>query len=102
MNGEGLRLLRIYKKLKVKEVAELLGISPNYLSEIETGKKTPSIDVIERYADIFKTSPALILFFADLEFTEEKSKGKIKKIIRNKVFHLLQTIERDASDLLRD
>ena len=40
--GERLKLIRESKKLKQKQMADLIGISPNYLSELEAGKKKPS------------------------------------------------------------
>jgi len=40
--GQRLKFLRQSKKLKQKEMADLIGISPNYLSELEAGKKKPS------------------------------------------------------------
>jgi len=102
MTGEGLRLLRVYKDLKVKDLAERLAISANYLSEIEKGKKVPSIEIVEKYAKAFGTSPAMILFFADMEAPKSLAKVKIKSFIRSQVFKFLQSVERDASTILQN
>ena len=48
MLGEALRLIRVYHDLKQKQVAERLDISTSYLSEIEKGHKTPSLELIQR------------------------------------------------------
>lgn len=102
MTGEGLRLLRVYKDLKVKDLAEKLGISANYLSEIEKGKKVPSLEIIEKYANVFKTSSSVILFFADMEPPQALAKAKIKSFIRDQVVKFLKSIERDAGTILQN
>lgn len=48
--------IRKSKKMRQIEVAEKLGISQTYLSQIETCKRTPSISIIERYCDILDVS----------------------------------------------
>lgn len=45
-----IRTFRNYRGLTVSELAEAAGISQPYLSEIETGKKTGSVDVLKRIA----------------------------------------------------
>lgn len=44
------RVFRTYRGLSVSDLAEAAGISQPYLSEIETGKKTGSLDVLKRIA----------------------------------------------------
>ena len=43
MVGEALRLLRIFNGYKSTELAEKLGISQSYVSEIENNKKQPTM-----------------------------------------------------------
>jgi DNA-binding XRE family transcriptional regulator len=49
-----IRTYRTYRSLSVSELAEAAGISQPYLSEIETGKKTGSVDVLKRIAAVLK------------------------------------------------
>jgi transcriptional regulator with XRE-family HTH domain len=42
------------------QLAEYCGISTVYISEIETGKKFPSINVIEKIAVVLKIEPYLL------------------------------------------
>lgn len=49
------------KGLGIVEVAEELGITPSYISQIENGKKNPTLHVMENYAkllgmDLFELS----------------------------------------------
>jgi len=42
-------------------MAEMLGVDRSYLSEIETGKKDPSLRVLKTIADGFKLSLSQLL-----------------------------------------
>ena len=55
--GEKLRVLRKRHRLSIKELSREFGYSSHsYISEIETGKKTPSIGFIIKIADRFGVS----------------------------------------------
>jgi transcriptional regulator with XRE-family HTH domain len=53
MLAEALRLIRVFHDMKQQELAERLGLSKSYVSELESGKKVPSIEVIQKYSDTF-------------------------------------------------
>lgn len=54
-NGENsVAVFRKYRGLTVSELAAAAGISQPYLSEIEAGKKTGSVDVLKRIAGVLK------------------------------------------------
>lgn len=63
--NKALRLMRIFHDLKQKEMAEKLGISKSLISEIESGKKTPTLAVLNRYAEVFQVPVSSILFFSE-------------------------------------
>jgi len=46
-----IRAWREYKRIKIKELAKQAGITPSYLSQIETGKRNPTIDTLKAIAD---------------------------------------------------
>ncbi len=54
MNELGIRIKqqRLENRLKQKELAELVGISNTYLSDIETGRTNPSIETLKKIAQI--------------------------------------------------
>ncbi|MGB9976666.1 helix-turn-helix domain-containing protein [Thermovenabulum sp.] len=56
MEGSLIRQLRKNRKLSLKELAEKTGLSVSYLSEIETGKKKPSLEVVQKLADALNVS----------------------------------------------
>jgi len=55
--GEKVRLLRKRRGMTIKALALALGFpSHSYISEIETGKKAPGIELIIKLADLFQVS----------------------------------------------
>lgn len=92
MLSEALRLIRVYHDLKQQELAERLEISKSYLSEIENGKKTPTIELIEKYASQFGIPASSILFFSENLENPNKA-SKVKGAIAGKVLQFLQFVE---------
>lgn len=44
------RAWRNYQQIKMNELAQKIGISPAYLSQIETGKRNPTVDTLKAIA----------------------------------------------------
>lgn len=95
MIHEALRLIRVFHDLKQVELAQRLGVSKSHVSEIEKGNKTPSLDLIQRYATEFKIPVSSIMFFAE-ELPNAKSGDKIRSKIAGKVIDILSFVERKA------
>lgn len=92
MLSEALRLIRVFHDIKQQELADRLGLSKSYVSELESGRKIPSMDVIQKYSDAFGIPPSSILFFS--ENLENPSKAKrAKSAIAGKVLQFLQFVE---------
>ncbi|PTW39764.1 MULTISPECIES: helix-turn-helix transcriptional regulator [Rhodovulum] len=95
MIHEALRLIRVFHDLKQVELAEKLGVSKSHISEIEKGRKSPSLDLIQRYATEFKIPVSSIMFFAE-ELPNARSGDKIRSKIAGKVIDILRFVERKA------
>lgn len=95
MIHEALRLIRVFHDLKQVELAEKLGVSKSHISEIEKGNKSPSLDLIQRYATEFKIPVSSIMFFAE-ELPNARSGDKIRSKIAGKVIDILRFVERKA------
>ena len=54
--GENLKKVRTKKKLSQGAVARLLEVDKGYLSNIENGKKNPTLATIQRLADALGVS----------------------------------------------
>ena len=76
--NEALRLVRIYHDKNQTEMANALGISKSYLSEIEKGDKNVSISLLEKYSQALNIPMSSLLFFAEeLDGTEHPSRSQI-------------------------
>ena len=97
MLNRALRLLRTYHQLTQVDLAKRLCISNSYLSEIESGDKTPQLDLLEKYSEIFKMPTSSILLFSESMKGDEKRAGKLRVGAADKILRLLEWIEeRDA------
>lgn len=54
MKGLELKILRIRKGMKGKELAGLLKVSGAYISMVETNKEIPSDELYKRWIEILK------------------------------------------------
>lgn len=95
MLNEALRLIRVFHDLNQREAAEKLEISNSYLSEIESGKKIPNTELIERYARVFDLPVSSIWFFYEhLEAgTQPDTLQHAKGVIAEKVLSFLRIVE---------
>lgn len=57
-----LRKLRIKEKMKIKDVAEILEITPDYLGMIERGSRTPGFSLAKKFADLYNVTVDEIFF----------------------------------------
>lgn len=90
MVNESLRLFRVFHDFKLIEMANELGISPSYLSEIEKGKKDPTLKLLDKYAEVFNIPTSSILSFS--EKLGQNQKG-IKAKIAKSIVNFLENIE---------
>lgn len=83
---KSLRLIRIFHDVNQNQLAEKCGISKSYLSEIESGKKPISIELLEKYSKIFHIPvSSLILFSEELnsnKFSEKNRVFAVRKIVK--------------------
>jgi transcriptional regulator with XRE-family HTH domain len=60
--GEKLHALRTHRGLTLKELARALGyIAHGHLSELEAGKKLPTVEFVLKVADLFDVSTDQLL-----------------------------------------
>lgn len=97
MIGDILKRTRIIYGYKASEMSLELGISASYLSEIENNKKQPSLELLQKYANIYGVRlSSLILLSENMEEAEKAGKGTI--FIKNMMAHLIQSMSNIASD----
>lgn len=96
---EALRLLRVFHSMKQNFLADNLNISRSYISEIEKGTRTPSLDVIKQYAAFFKIPVSSIMFFSEqIAISKQDDQCitfKTRYAISSKIINFLQFIEQN-------
>ena len=80
--GEALRLLRIFNGYKSAELAKKLELSQSYVSELENGKKQPTMEVLDKYAKVFEMKKSTLMLFAESLEGEEIKNDKKQRIAR--------------------
>ncbi len=78
--GEALKLLRIFNGYKSTQLAEKLGLSQSYISELENNKKQPTLDVIDKYAKLFNMKKSTLMLFAESLESEAKNQDKKQRV----------------------
>jgi len=91
MINDALRLLRLYLGLSQKQLASELDLSQSMISEIESGTKAVSMEVLERYSRNLNVRMSQLLFFAEeLEGEPVKTRGKL--IVASRVLSILESL----------
>lgn len=94
MLNKALRHIRRYHGMKQHELATKLGISNNYLSEIESGAKAHAItvDLLGRYAEIFNVPISTLMLFSE-QLDASKRSDKLRVSMASKVLKMLDWID---------
>ena len=87
--NEALRLIRIYSKFSQVQLADRLGVAQSLVSDVESGRKGVSMDLLERYSDALGVRMSKLLFFAEeIEGQPIGRRGKL--IIAEGILKLLE------------
>jgi len=66
--GKAARRARVEQEVSLKSVADALGFTPAYISDIERGNRNaPSPDKVRRWAEVIKTDPEKFVFLAEVD-----------------------------------
>lgn len=91
MLNKALRLMRVFHDLTQKDLAEKLGISKSHLSEIESGKTTPTLSLLNRYSEVFDVPVSSIMFFSE-NSDGDVTKEKLRTFVSSKILALMNFI----------
>ena len=80
MIHQALKKIREFHNIKQSELSMQLGISNSYLSEIESGKKSPSLDLLDKYSEVFNIPVSSLILFSETLDDEEAKLSKRFKI----------------------
>ena len=71
--GMRIKEIRQSRKISQDKLSEKLDIDPKYLSRIEVGKATPSLDLLVKTANLLNVELKELFEFAHLEKTGDKN-----------------------------
>jgi len=74
-----------------------LGISSSYLSEIESGKKEPTLELLNKYASIFNVPLSSILAFSET-LDGSQNVGKVRSFVAKKMLKILEWISENGEN----
>lgn len=94
--GRAIRLLRVAADLTQKELAERLGRTSNYISLVECGERTPSLDFVEDAAHILGVPVSHLFALAEGEtIIGEPSKRNLFRVLQRAALLLADEFEDD-------
>jgi len=84
------------------KLAEYLNTSPTYIGEIEVGKKFPSMDMIEKIADILKIKPYLFFIDRTEQSTDIDTENIYPKLPRSMQNEIRSELSFTINELIRE
>jgi len=93
--NKALKMVRIFNGLSQVELARQLEISRSYLCEIESGKKKPTLELLEKYKNVFDMPVSSFLLFSE-KIQEEDMSNKVRLFTADKIMRFLEWISTDA------
>lgn len=97
MIGDTLKRTRMIYGYKAFEMSELLQISKSYLSEIENNKKQPSLELLEKYSEIYGMKLSSLILLSE-NYEEANNSNKGDKFIRNMMIKLIEKMTPDLEE----
>ena len=95
MINDALRLLRVFGGFSQTELAQKLGVTKSWISEIEAGHKSPTLSLLENYATVFEMPLSSILFFS--EHIEKGRAGEATRaFVSKKILSILNYIAENS------
>lgn len=87
--GETLKFLRASSGMKQSELARRVGVSPNYISMVETNRRVPSIELAKAIADEFGVPLGLLfLEVGPTEHQQSPEKSALLLRLRDLIFEI--------------
>lgn len=97
MIGDILKRTRTIYGYKASEMSDLLQISKSYLSEIENNKKQPSLELLEKYSEIYGMKLSSLILISE-NYEEATLNNKGDKFVRSLMIKLIERMTPDLED----
>jgi len=100
MYHRALKLIRQYHRLSQVDLAKKIDLSKSFISELESGSKKASIDVLEKYASFFRIPVSSLLLFAE-KTDRGDFRDRSRIFVADKVLKMLEWLETTTRDSSR-
>lgn len=98
MINKALKVIRQFNKIKQTDLANELNISKSYLSELESGKKPVSLEILERYSQYFDIPVSSLMFFSESIDKKGKISERLREVFAGKIMELMEwAVSKDES-----
>lgn len=98
MINKALKLIRQFYKVKQSDLAAKFDMSKSYLSEIESGKKPVSFELLEKYAAEFDIPASSLVFFSESLSDKNGMSEKFRSVFSGKILELMEWfVEKDEA-----
>lgn len=98
MINKALKLIRQFHKIKQSELAEKFSMSKFYLSEIESGKKPVSFELLEKYSAEFDIPASSLVFFSESLSGKKGVSEKFRSAFSGKILEIMEWfVEKDEA-----
>lgn len=98
MLHKALKAVREFHNMRQSDLASEIGVSNSYLSEIESGKKQPTLDLIERYSSYFDIPASSLLFFSENMDNVSSASSRFKSGLAKRILTIMQWVS-DINDV---
>lgn len=98
MIGEAIKIIRIFNGLTQQELAHDLGISDSYLSQIESGKRTPTLETVSAISSQFRIPVSSLMFFSEQLGSDKTPIDRERRLaFGRRLIEFLSKVERSAN-----
>ena len=99
MINKALKLVRQFHSIKQNELADTFCMSKSYLSEIESGKKPVSFDLLEKYSKKFDIPTSSLVFFSESLQQTKGISNTFRSTFSGKILNIMEwLINKNASE----
>lgn len=92
MLNKALKTLRQFEGITQTELAQELNVSVSHISEIETGKNTITLEMLNRYANYFGVPVSHLMLFSEQIENESLRSEKVRKFIAKNLLKVMDWI----------
>jgi transcriptional regulator with XRE-family HTH domain len=97
MIGEAIKIIRVFNGMTQQELAKTLDISDSYLSQIESGKRTPTLETMSAISKTFRIPVSSLMFFSEQLGSDRNPRDRERRLaFGRRLIEFLSKAERAA------